>query len=88
MSNNDISLEIYLEEFPEDKIEQILEAWGLTAEDNAAMICPVDTGRLRNSINHEVALDENAVYVGTNVYYAAYVELGHINAKTFRQSHI
>lgn len=36
----------------------------------------VDTGRLVNSITHQVSPDEEAVYVGTNVEYAAYVELG------------
>ena len=33
-----------------------------------------DTGRLRNSISH--AETEDAVYIGTNVEYAPYVELG------------
>ena len=37
---------------------------------------PVDTGNLRNSITHEVVEDENAVYIGTNNEYAAYVCLG------------
>lgn len=36
--------------------------------------CPVDTGRLRNSITYMIASDK--AYVGTNVEYAAYVELG------------
>lgn len=34
----------------------------------------LDTGRLRNSITH--AEDEDAVYIGTNVEYGKYVELG------------
>lgn len=34
----------------------------------------VDTGRLRNSITSDIK--DNTVYVGTNVYYAPYVELG------------
>lgn len=34
----------------------------------------VDTGRLVNSITHTVR--DNAVYVGTNVEYALYVEMG------------
>ena len=51
-----------------------LEAIGLTAEGYAKKETPVDTGRLRNSISH--AKDENAVYIGTNVEYAPYVELG------------
>ena len=36
----------------------------------------VDTGRLRGSISHEVNKSENAVYIGTNVEYGPYVELG------------
>ena len=51
-----------------------LEAIGLTAEGYAKKDTPVDTGRLRNSINH--ATDDDAAYIGTNVEYAPYVELG------------
>ena len=36
----------------------------------------VDTGRLRNSIKHQVESDGKAVIVGTNVEYAPYLELG------------
>lgn len=49
---------------------------GFTAEGYAKRLCPVKTGNLRNSITHEVVEDENAVYIGTNNEYAAYVELG------------
>ena len=51
-----------------------LEAIGLTAEGYAKKETPVDTGRLRNSISHET--DDDAAYIGTNVEYAPYVELG------------
>lgn len=57
-----------------DQIAMALEAIGLTAEGYAKKMCPVDTGRLRASISH--ARDDNAAYIGTNVEYAAYVELG------------
>lgn len=53
-----------------------LEKVGLVAEGYAKKLAPVDTGNLRNSITHEVVEDENAVYIGTNTEYAAYVELG------------
>ncbi len=53
-----------------------LEKCGLAAEGYAANLCPVDTGVLRGSITHAVAEGENAAYIGTNVEYAAYVELG------------
>ena len=55
-------------------IERGLEAIGLTAEGHAKKITPVDTGRLRNSISH--ATVKEAAYIGTNVEYAPYVELG------------
>ena len=51
-----------------------LEAIGLTAEGHAKKETPVDTGRLRNSISHST--DDEAAYIGTNVEYAPYVELG------------
>lgn len=53
-----------------------LEEIGLLAENYAARKCPVDTGNLRGSITHEVDTGDNAVYIGTNVEYAPYVELG------------
>lgn len=54
---------------------QALEIIGGKAESYAKKLCPVDTGRLRNSITH-VQLDENTEAIGTNVEYAPYVELG------------
>ena len=51
-----------------------LEAIGMVAEGHAKKITPVDTGRLRNSISH--TKDDEAAYIGTNVEYAPYVELG------------
>lgn len=51
-----------------------LEAIGLTAEGYAKKLCPVDTGRLRNSISH--AVDRDEVYIGSNAEYAVFVELG------------
>lgn len=55
-------------------VERGLEAIGLTAEGHAKKETPVDTGRLRNSIGH--AVEDKAAYIGTNVEYAPYVELG------------
>lgn len=65
----------FLKALPE-QIEQALTAIGLTAESYAKQECPVDTGRLRNSITHAVETGEQAVYIGSNVEYAAFVELG------------
>lgn len=55
-----------------------LTAIGSSAEthtkDNITADELVDTGRLRNSISHSV--DGEAAYIGTNVEYAPYLELG------------
>lgn len=56
------------------KVDMALTAIGATAEGHAKDYCPVDTGRLRNSISN--THDEDSAYIGTNVEYAAYVELG------------
>ena len=53
-----------------------LEKVGLAAEGYAKSLCPVDTGRLRNSITHQVSAEELAAVIGTNVEYGPYVELG------------
>lgn len=60
----------------ESAIAVALEEIGLLAENYAAKKCPVDTGNLRGSITHEIDTSDNAVYIGTNVEYAPYVELG------------
>lgn len=68
-----------------------LEAIGLQAEGYAKKLCPVDTGRLRNSITHTVEFDGLDVYavIGTNVEYAPYVEEGHSlgNGKVSKGAH-
>lgn len=76
-----------LVEVQENNVEQIEAAMdkaiakaltmiGLKAEGNAKAICPVDTGRLRNSITNAIDTEANAVYIGTNVEYGPCVELG------------
>lgn len=60
----------------DEAIERALEIIGQVAERYAKELCPADTGRLRNSISHDVDAGEPAVYVGTNVEYAPYVEFG------------
>lgn len=68
-----------------DKSREVLEAMkeqvilglaavGQEAEGYAKEGCPVDTGRLRNSITNKVEEGEMAVYIGTNVEYAPKVE--------------
>ena len=58
-----------------------LEKCGLAAEGYAKKLAPVDTGNLRNSITHDVDDGETAAYIGTNVEYAPYQELGTIYIK-------
>ena len=62
-----------------------LETCGLVAEGYAKKLAPVDTGNLRNSITHDLDDGEPAAYIGTNVEYAPYQELGtvHMAAQPF-----
>lgn len=76
-------VEIRLEDNSEEVLEALkaaalraLERCGLQAEGYAKDLTPVDTGNLRNSITHQVSEDGLEVYIGTNVEYAPYVELG------------
>lgn len=55
--------------------KRVLKEWGMVAEAYASDYCPVDTGRLRGSITYDT--DDDTMYVGTNVEYAPYIELGH-----------
>lgn len=55
-------------------IENALEAIGMQVENHAKAKCPVDTGNLRNSITH--TSDSESAYIGTDVFYSGYVELG------------
>ena len=70
---NDYSAEV-LNEF-HDAVLRALERCGSQAEGYAKDLAPVDTGNLRNSISHRVDESEPAVYIGSNVTYAPYVEL-------------
>jgi phage gpG-like protein len=65
-----------------EKMPLALAAIGQEAEGYAKDECPVDTGRLRNSIANKVVKDENAVYIGTNVEYGVYVEYGDASHRT------
>lgn len=71
----------------DEQIEMALTAIGLTAEKNvkkeitkAVYNTPERgykrTGLLRNSLTNEVRTSEKAVYIGTDVKYGKYVELG------------
>lgn len=79
MAKIDVKITDHKQEVLEAMHEQVqaaLEAIGMDAASTAAQdgVCPVDTGTLKNSIGH--AVDGNTVYIGTNVEYAPYQELG------------
>lgn len=71
-------------------LAEAMDDIGAAMQGHAQQLCPVDTGRLRNSITYrlggegydfpgygaEVSAHEYAVSVGSDVEYAAYVELG------------
>ena len=62
----------------DEAIRRALEAVGIQAEGHAKIKCPVDTGRLKGSISHQVGSGfDSSVYIGTNVEYAPSVEYGH-----------
>lgn len=53
-----------------------LEEIGIDCEGIASENAPFDTGNLSSHITHAIDANEPAVYVGTNVEYAPYQELG------------
>lgn len=67
------------------KKERALTKCGAAWESYAKQGAPVDTGRLRNSLHHEME-GEDTVDIGSNVEYAIYQELGTsrgVSAKLF-----
>lgn len=62
----------------ERKAKAAMERCGAEMEKQAKQVVPVDTGHLRNSIAHDTETTRNTyrAVVGTNVEYAAEVELG------------
>lgn len=72
----DENLEKFLEKgLPEALIKGMQKAC-VIVQDEGKVLCPVDTGRLRASIDHEVTEESGKVvgYVGSNIEYAPYVE--------------
>lgn len=88
MEKNDVNvtftshIDAFYVEF-DPSVKKALEEIGIEAEGHAKDIITekgaVDTGRLRNSITHQVGETESkepCVYVGTNVEYAPFIEFG------------
>jgi len=59
----------------DEKIDNLLERAAIEINNQAKILCPVDTGNLRNSITY-VKIMPRLWGVGTNVEYAPYVEFG------------
>ena len=63
----------------EQALQRGLEKCGMTAEGYAKRLCDGfkhATGTLSNSITHQVDTGTQTVYIGSNLEYAPYVELG------------
>ena len=60
------------------KCFQNMEKACLLVEGDAKRMCPVDTGRLRSSLAHEIEKKGNEVIgrIGTNVVYGVFQEYG------------
>lgn len=66
-----------------DVKERALMKCGAIVENYAKQDAPVDTGRLRNSISHEME-NNDTVDIGTDVEYAIYQEIGTSRVKEKR----
>lgn len=64
---------------PQAAVDRGITKCCLAVEATAKQNCPVDTGRLRGSITHDVNNGEGKV--GTNVEYANFVEFGTIKQR-------
>lgn len=60
----------------EKKIEQALHRIGIKWIEKVTPLVPVDTSNLQKSMKYKVDIEKKCVYVGTNVFYATFVELG------------
>lgn len=67
----------------EGAVGRDLERRALAVERAAKRLCPVDTGRLRSSIAHDLARDARGLLamIGTNVSYGPFVEFGTSRAR-------
>jgi|SRR5579885_2549895 phage gpG-like protein len=58
------------------KVDAAIQGAGIDTQAYAKQACPVDTGRLRASIQYQKT-GLAACTVGTNVFYGPFIELGH-----------
>lgn len=62
-----------------EKLYEAVETWSLLVESTAKQLAPVDTGRLRSSINSEarrIGKDIVKGFIGSNLDYAPIIEEG------------
>ena len=59
-----------------DKAQELVKETAYKIEADAKRLAPVDTGRLRASINTDIEQDGLVAEIGTNVEYAEWVEDG------------
>lgn len=81
---NQDNTELFKQMLPEQLsvgLDMVGDAAERFAKENLTRNGSVVTGRLRASITHQVVESERAVYIGTNVFYAPYVELGTVRSK-------
>lgn len=69
---NDLDI---VKEMSDEAVARGLELCGALWESDAKQLAPVDTGRLRNSIEHHPEGNDTMV-VGSDVEYAIYQEMG------------
>ena len=69
-------VDAFMEQVRSDVYKKLLNA-ATAVQESARSLCPVKTGRLRDSIT-VTGNGEDAVSVGTEVPYAADVEFGHV----------
>lgn len=69
------SINDFLQNTLKQSLKQGMEKACLVVERDGKKNCPVDDGRLRDSIEHDVDIQGSTIegYVGTNVEYAPYV---------------
>lgn len=76
---NDVKFDSNLKEVEnalEQAVSRALFKVGAFVETEAKTVVPVDTGRLKNSIEHQENSSEQYTEIGSKVEYAPYVETG------------
>lgn len=76
MEDFEAKLKDFLDSGLNEALTKGMEKACILVQDDAKINCPVRTGRLRASIDHDVEEENGTVcgYVGSNVEYAPYVE--------------